>query len=61
MHHIASRIFATGTWFTTFLYFVRDYLNADFIFSSIISMSSLTLLLLQIYNQYQIYKKNKNK
>lgn len=61
MHHLFSKVFNTGTWFSTFFYFVSEYFNADFIFKSIMAMLSFTLLILQITNQWYIRKERRNK
>lgn len=56
MDHILSRYFITGTWFSTLFYFISEYLDADIMFKSIMAMLSLTLLVLQISNQWNIRK-----
>jgi len=61
MNHILSKFFNTGTWFSTFFYFISDYFNADKIFTSIMAMLSFTLLVLQIGNQWNIRKERLNK
>lgn len=63
MHHIAQRIFSIGTWFSAFLYFIDKYIfpNADTIYTSIISIGTLVLLVLQISNQLHIWKERRNK
>ena len=61
MHHLLSKAFNTGTWFSTFFYFVSEYMNADFVFKSIMAMLSLTLLILQIGNQWHIRKERRSK
>ena len=61
MHHILSKAFNTGTWFSTLLYFINEYLDADIVFKSIMAMLSFTLLILQITNQWFIRKERKIK
>jgi hypothetical protein len=61
MHHALEKAFNTGTWFSTFLYFLYEYFDADIVFKSIISMLSLTLLVLQITNQWYIRKERRAK
>jgi len=61
MHHALEKAFNTGTWFSTFLYFFNEYFDADLVFKSIISMLSLTLLVLQITNQWYIRKERRIK
>lgn len=61
MHHFLSKAFNTGTWFSTLFYFISEYMNADFVFKSIMAMLSLTLLILQIGNQWHIRKERRKK
>jgi len=61
MNHLLSKAFNTGTWFSTILFFINDYINADAVFKSIMAMLSLTLLILQITNQWQIRKERLSK
>lgn len=61
MNHLLSKAFNTGTWFSTLFYFVSEYMNADFVFKSIMAMLSLTLLILQIGNQWNIRQERKKK
>jgi len=61
MNHLLSKAFNTGTWFSTILFFINDYINADAVFKSIMAMLSLTLLILQIANQWQIRKERLSK
>lgn len=61
MHHILSKAFNTGTWFSTLFYFISEYCDADFIFKAIMAMLSFTLLVLQITNQWHIRKERINK
>jgi len=61
MNHTLSQMFNTGTWFSTGLYFISEYFNADVIFKSIMAMLSLTLLILQITNQWYIRKERRSK
>lgn len=61
MHHALEKAFNTGTWFSTLLYFLNEYFDADIVFKSIISMLSLTLLVLQITNQWYIRKERRAK
>ncbi len=61
MHHLLSKAFNTGTWFSTIMFFINDYINADAVFKSIMAMLSLTLLVLQIGNQWQIRRERLSK
>lgn len=61
MHHLLSKAFNTGTWFSAIMFFVNDYINADAVFKSIMAMLSLTLLVLQIGNQWQIRRERLSK
>lgn len=61
MHHLLSKAFNTGTWFSTIFYFISEYVDADIIFKSIMAMLSFTLLVLQIGNQWNIRKERLNK
>lgn len=61
MHHLFAKAFNTGTWFSTLFYFVSEYFNADFVFKSIMAMLSLTLLVLQITNQWHIRRERRKK
>ena len=61
MNHTFSQFFNTGTWFSTALYFISEYFNADIVFKSIMAMLSLTLLVLQITNQWYIRKERRDK
>lgn len=61
MNHLLTKAFNTGTWFSTFLYFLNEYFDADFVFKSIMAMLSFTLLVLQITNQWCIRKERRNK
>lgn len=63
MNHILSKVFNTGTWFSTFIFFMNEYFNfdVDIVFKSIMAMLSFTLLVLQITNQWHIRKERKIK
>lgn len=62
MHHLLSKAFNTGTWFSTFLFFISEYVvDADVIYKSIIAILSLVLLVLQLTNQWNIRKDRKEK
>lgn len=61
MHHLLSKAFNTGTWFSTIFYFISEYVDADIIFKTIMAMLSFTLLVLQITNQWYIRKERLNK
>lgn len=61
MHHILSKAFNTGTWFSTIVYFISEQLNADIVFKSMMAMLSLTLLVLQIGNQWHIRQERRKK
>lgn len=61
MNHTLSQMFNTGTWFSTVLYFISEYFNADVILKYIMAMLSLTLLILQITNQWYIRKERRSK
>ncbi len=62
MHHLLSKAFNTGTWFSTFLYFFSEYVvDADAVYKSIIALLSLVLLVLQLTNQWNIRKDRKEK
>lgn len=61
MNHTFSQFFNTGTWFSTALYFISEYFDADVIFKSIMAMLSFTLLVLQIANQWYIRKERRAK
>lgn len=56
MNHFLSKAFNTGTWFSTFIFFINDYFDADIVFKAIMAMLSFTLLVLQITNQWYIRK-----
>lgn len=59
MHHFLDKAFNTGTWFSAIGYFISEYFDADFVFKSIMAMLSLTLLILQIGNQWHIRQERK--
>lgn len=61
MHHLLSKAFNTGTWFSTLFYFVSEYVDANVVFKSMMAMLSFALLILQIGNQWHIRKERKNK
>lgn len=62
MHHLLSKAFNTGTWFSTFLFFISEYVvDADAVYKSIIAILSLVLLVLQLSNQWNIRKDRKEK
>lgn len=61
MHHLLSKAFSTGTWFSSAVYFISEYLDADIVFKAIMAMLSFTLLVLQVTNQWYIRKERKNK
>lgn len=61
MHHILSKAFNTGTWFSTFLFFTSEYVDANMIYKSIIAVLSLVLLVLQLTNQWNIRQDRKEK
>jgi len=59
MHHIADKLFSAGTWFATILYFIKEYFHASTVFSSMISMMTFILLVLQIANQWNIWREKR--
>lgn len=63
MNHILSKVFNTGTWFSTVIFFMNEYFNfdVDIVFKSIMAMLSFTLLVLQITNQWHIRKERRIK
>lgn len=61
MHHLLSKAFNTGTWFSTFLFFLSEYVDANMIYKSIIAVLSLVLLVLQLTNQWNIRQDRKEK
>lgn len=61
MHHLLSKAFNTGTWFSTFMFFISEYVDADAVYKSIIALLSLVLLVLQLTNQWNIRKDRKEK
>lgn len=61
MNHLSRFALNTGTWFSTIIYFINEYFDADLVFKSIISMLSFTLLVLQITNQWYIRKERRIK
>lgn len=62
MHHLLSKAFNTGTWFSTFLFFISEYVvDADIVYKSIIAILSLVLLVLQLNNQWNIRQDRKEK
>lgn len=62
MHHLLSKAFSTGTWFSTFLFFFSEYVvDADAVYKSIIAVLSLVLLVLQLTNQWNIRQDRKEK
>lgn len=61
MHHLLSKAFNTGTWFSTLLFFISEYVDANMVYKSIIAILSLVLLVLQLTNQWNIRQDRKEK
>lgn len=63
MNHFASKIFNTGTWFSTIVFFLDEFFkfDVDVVFKSIMAMLSFTLLVLQITNQWHIRRERRIK
>lgn len=61
MNYWLSKAFNTGTWFSTFLFFINEYFNADIVYKSMIAILSFILLILQITNQWHIRRERRIK
>jgi len=61
MHYLLSKTLNIGTWFSTSLFFISEYVDANMIYKSIIAILSLVLLVLQLTNQWNIRQDRKEK
>lgn len=61
MHYLLSKTLNIGTWFSTSLFFISEYVDANIVYKSIIAILSLVLLVLQLSNQWNIRQDRKQK